>query len=167
MTPLRDASTHCPQPLSGQTISPQTMQAIASKMGLSNQPGISEPDIFNSAIIRIDKREYRLMQYPFSAFIRISFLAEAMSPEPEIVSFEHFRHQKAITERLQRCAFDQLTLYTTLAYCANCLMWATGERAIPDRPAEYYTVKAIESLKTRLGQADPPPDSCSFYRSTP
>lgn len=97
LTPLRDASTHCPQPVSGQTISPQTMQAIASKMGLSNQPGISEPDILNSAIIRIDKREYRLMQYPFSAFIRISFLAEAMSPEPETVSFEYFRHKKAAT----------------------------------------------------------------------
>lgn len=38
-------------------------------------------------------------------------------------------------------------------------MWATGERAIPDRPAEYYTVKAIEALKTRLGQSDPRTDS--------
>ena len=123
------------------------------------QPGMSYPDPFDCAAISIDPQEHRLLQYPFPAFIRISFTAEAMSMEPEAIVYRDFRHRKAITDRLQRCIVDQLTLYSTLAFCANCVRWAVGEQAIPDRPTEYYNLKAIEVLKHRLCKSDAAPDS--------
>lgn len=78
-----------------------------------------------------------------------------MNMQPEEMPHQYFRHRQAVANRLQRCVVDKLTLYTTLAYCSNCLQWAIGERAIPDRPSEYYNRKAITALKYRLADPDP------------
>ncbi|KAL8831151.1 MAG: hypothetical protein Q9191_001025 [Dirinaria sp. TL-2023a] len=155
--PLKAAEDHVPE--RGRTLKIQKVEFMTLQSSLTRQPAVTEPDPFNCATVKIDKREHRLLQYPFSSFVRISFPAEAMDLEPESVSYKNFRHRQAINDRLQRCVADQLTLFSTLAYCANCLQWAVGERAIPNRPAEYYTLKAIEVLKERLAMPDPEPDS--------
>ena len=155
--PLKAAEDHVPE--RDRTIRIQNIESMALISSLISQPAVGEPDPFDCATVDIDRREHRLLQYPFSSLVRISFPAEAMDLNPEAVSFKNFRHRQAINDRLQRCVVDQLTLFSTLAYCANCLQWAVGERAIPDRPAEYYMLKAIEVLKERLAKPNPEPDS--------
>ena len=107
-------------------------------------------DPFYSTFTALDAKDQRLLHYPFTSFIETTFNAESLSVTP---SSTVFRHRKAINERLQRCAIDRLTLYSTLAYCASCMRWAIGEEE-RERPPEFYVLKAIEALKLRLEKAD-------------
>lgn len=98
----------------------------------------------------LDAKDQRLLHYPFTGFIETTFNAESLSgmtPRPM------FRHREAIIERLRRCVFDRLTMYSTLAYCASCMRWAIGEKE-RERPPEFYVLKAIEALKVRLEKED-------------
>ena len=67
-----------------------------------SQPGICATDPFQCGSIRLEEREHRLLQYPWLAFIRVSFTAEAMSMEPEKMTYQDIRNSRSITIRLQR-----------------------------------------------------------------
>ena len=98
----------------------------------------------------LDAKDQRLLYYPFTSFIETTFNAESLS---WMTSSTSFRHREAVVERLRRCVDDELTLFSTLAYCASCMRWAVGETE-RERPPEFYVLKAINALKLRLEQAD-------------
>ena len=140
------------------TSQPQTRMG-SNSLPLDSQPGISKVDPFCCTTVRIDQEEHRLLQYPLYTLIHIHFAAEAMSLQPSQMSFDCFRHRQAITNRLKRCLSDELTLYTTLAFCASIMHWSLGKRAIPDRPSEFYNLKAIGVLKNHLANPGTAPHS--------
>ena len=107
-----------------------------------------DPFYCTSAVL--DARDQRLLFYPFTSFIETTFNAESLL---WTTSSTLFRHRDAIVERLRRCVVDELTMYSTLAYCASCMRWAFGKRA-RERPPEYYVLKAIAALKVRLEKVD-------------
>ena len=107
-----------------------------------------DPFYCTSAVL--DARDQRLLFYPFTSFIETTFNAESLL---WTTSSTLFRHREAIVERLRHCVVDELTMYSTLAYCASCMRWAVGKRA-RERPPEYYVLKAIAALKVRLERAD-------------
>ena len=107
-------------------------------------------DPFYCTASTIDAKDQRLLYYPFTSFIETTFNAESLS---WMASSTAFRHREAIVERLRHCVDDELTLYSTLAYCASCMRWAVGEKE-RERPPEFYMLKAIKALKIRLEKAD-------------
>ena len=107
-------------------------------------------DPFYCTCTALDAKDQRLLFYPFTSFVETTFGAEALS---WTTSPTRFRHREAVVERLRRCVADELTMYSTLAYCASCIRWAVGKKE-RERPPEYYVLKAIEVLKTRLEKAD-------------
>ena len=117
---------------------------------LCKQINGSAIDPFFCSSVTLDAKDQHLLSYPFKSFIESTFRAESLS---DFAPSGNFRHRQAIIERLQRCIVDDLTMYTTLAYCASCMRWAVGEDD-PERPAELYLVKGIEALRIRLKQAN-------------
>ena len=107
-------------------------------------------DPFYCTSAALDAKDQRLLFYPFTSFVETTFNAESLS---WMTSSTGFRHREAVVQRLRRCVVDDLTMYSTLAYCASCIRWAIGEKE-RERPPEYYILKAIEALKKRLEQAD-------------
>ena len=107
-------------------------------------------DPFYCTSAALDAKDQRLLFYPFTSFVETTFNAESLS---WMTSSTGFRHREAVVQRLRRCVVDELTMYSTLAYCASCIRWAIGEKE-RERPPEYYVLKAIEALKKRLEQAD-------------
>ena len=107
-------------------------------------------DPFYCTSMALDAKDQRLLFYPFSSFVETTFNAESLLC---MNSSKVFRHHEAIFERLRRCVVDELTMYSTLAYCASCMRWAIGERE-RERPPEFYVLKAIEALRIRLEKAD-------------
>ena len=107
-------------------------------------------DPFYCTSAALDAKDQRLLFYPFTSFVETTFNAESLS---WMTSPTGFRHREAVVQRLRRCVVDELTMYSTLAYCASCIRWAIGEKE-RERPPEYYVLKAIEALKKRLEQAD-------------
>ena len=107
-------------------------------------------DPFYCTSSALDAKDQRLLYYPFTSFVEITFNAESLSWTN---ASTRFRHREAVVQRLQRCVVDKLTMYSTLAYCASCIRWAIGveER---ERPPEFYVLKAIEELKIRLEDAN-------------
>ncbi len=123
-----------------------------SKLGSSAPHKIIDAtavDPFYCTSTALDAKDQRLLYYPFTSFIETTFNAESLSGT---TSSKTFRHREAILERLRRCVADELTMYSTLAYCASCMRWAIGEKE-RERPPEYYVLKAIEVLKIRLEKA--------------
>ena len=107
-------------------------------------------DPFYCTSAALDAKDQRLLFYPFTSFVETTYSAEALSwMAPSTV----FRHREAVVERLRHCVADELTMYSTLAYCASCIRWSIGEKE-RERPPEYYILKAIEALKIRLLKAD-------------
>ena len=107
-------------------------------------------DPFYCTSAALDAKDQRLLFYPFTSFVETTFNAESLS---WMTSSTGFRHREAVVQRLRRCVVDELTMYSTLAYCASCIRWAIGEKE-RERPPEFYVLKAIEALKKRLEQAD-------------
>ena len=107
-------------------------------------------DPFYCTSAALDAKDQRLLFYPFTSFVETTFNAESLS---WMTSSTGFRHREAVVQRLRRCVVDELTMYSTLAYCASCIRWAIGEKE-RERPPEYYVLKAIEALKKRLEQAE-------------
>ena len=107
-------------------------------------------DPFYCTSMALDAKDQRLLFYPFSSFVETTFNAESLF---WMTSSTVFRHREAIVERLRRCVVDELTMYSTLAYCASCMRWAIGEKE-RERPPEFYVLKAIEALRIRLEKAD-------------
>ena len=107
-------------------------------------------DPFYCTSSALDAKDQRLLYYPFTSFVELTFNAESLSWANASTIF---RHREAVVERLQRCVVDKLTMYSTLAYCASCIRWAIGgeER---ERPPEFYVLQAIAELKIRLENAN-------------
>ncbi|KAL6716008.1 hypothetical protein ACLMJK_006970 [Lecanora helva] len=118
-------------------------------LGLYSHLNDHAMDPFFCSSVTIDAKDQHLLYYPFKCFLETTFRAESFSDSALIGAF---RHKEAVTRRLRRCVIDDLTMYTTLAYCASCMRWTVGEDD-PERPAELYVVKAIEALRTRLENA--------------
>ena len=112
----------------------------------------SAVDPFMCSSVSIDSKEQNLLYYPFKNFLETTFRAESLVTTTSCVKF---RHRDAVTERLQRCVVDDLTMYSTLAYCASCMRWSIGDEE-PERPAEMYIIKAIEVLRHRLRTTQKP-----------
>ena len=107
-------------------------------------------DPFFCSSVSISAKEQDLLYYPFRNFLETTFKAESLSVS---TSAAGFRHKQAVNERLQQCAVDDLTMYTTLAYSASCMRWTVGEDD-PERPAEIFILKAIDALRVRLKTAE-------------
>lgn len=128
-------------------------EQLHCRLGSSATPKLIDAvaiDPFYCTSAALDAKDQRLLFYPFTSFVETTFNAESLS---WMTSSTAFRHREAVVQRLRRCVVDELTMYSTLAYCASCIRWATGEKE-RERPPEHYVLKAIEALKKRLEQAD-------------
>ena len=132
---------------------PDVQEEPHCRLGSSATPQLIDAvaiDPFYCTSAALDAKDQRLLFYPFTSFVETTFNAESLS---WMTSSTGFRHREAVVQRLRRCVVDELTMYSTLAYCASCIRWAIGEKE-RERPPEYYVLKAIEALKKRLEQAD-------------
>ena len=112
-------------------------------------------DPFHCTPVIIDACTYRLLQYPFSGFVETTFRAESLGLQYQTsLSPNKFRHRHAVTERLRRCINDEMLMYATLAYCSSSIRF-TKSGIREERPPEFYMLKAIEILRSRLQQPDP------------
>jgi hypothetical protein len=118
-------------------------------------PAGNGSDPFHSTPVTIDVCTYRLLQYPFSGFVETTFRAESLGLQNQAsLSPSNFRHRHAVTERLRRCIDDKMVMYATLAYCSSSIRFTKGNIG-EERPPEFYILKAIETLRSRLQQPDP------------
>ena len=112
-------------------------------------------DPFHCTPVIIDACTYRLLQYPFSGFVETTFRAESLGLQHQTsLSPDKFRHRHAVTERLRRCIDNEMLMYATLAYCSSSIRF-TKSGIREERPPEFYILKAIEILRSRLQQPDP------------
>ena len=112
-------------------------------------------DPVHSTAIRIDACTYRLLQYPFSGFVETTFRAESLGLQNQApLSPDKFRHRRAVTERLRRCIDDELVMSATLAYCSSSIRSTIGSIG-EELPPEFYILKAIGMLRSRLQQPGP------------
>ena len=97
----------------------------------------------------MDAQTQSLLHYPLFRFIEATFQAESLGMSPNHTFGAAFRHRNAITKRLQHCVEDELTLHTTLAWCASCIKWSLGCREGQVLP-ELYIAKALQAMREQL-----------------
>lgn len=146
-TSLDSRSKHPKKDLAGLHVISHCILGSSARQNMIDAIAI---DPFYCTSMALDAKDQRLLFYPFSSFVETTFNAESLL---WMNSSTVFRHQEAIVERLRRCVVDELTMYSTLAYCASCLRWALGEKE-RERPPEFYVLKAIGALRVRLEKAD-------------
>lgn len=112
-------------------------------------------DPFHCTPVAIDACTHRLLQYPFSGFVEMTFTAESLSPPIQASSSpSKFRHAEAVAKRLRLCIHDEIMMYATLAYCSSSIRFAKGNTG-EDHPPEFYILKTIQVLRSRLQRPDP------------
>lgn len=149
-----DTATLNPHRSSSHSFSIQEDRAQNQQKKIVSKPSkfATSGDPFDCTSVCLDPATHRLLRYPFTTFIESVFHAESLclaSGDRPGSSKKSFRHQRAVAERLNRCVQDELVLYATLSYSSSCIRWSTGEQQT-EKPPEYYMLKAIELLRSRL-----------------
>lgn len=107
-------------------------------------------DPFRITVLPQDPTTYQIFQFVCSDFSNVNFRAEALGPPA--ANTEGFRHNAALSERVQLSLSNELVMYTTLAYASAAMGWRFGIR-YQQRPPEYFIQQAYVVVRRRLNQS--------------
>lgn len=111
-------------------------------------------DPFSHTLLSDNPTTLQIFQFMCSDFTMVNFRAEALSINPSAIATKSgaFRHDVALSERIQTSLHNDMVMVSTLAYASAAMGWRFGIR-YQQFPPEYFIQRACRAVRHRLNES--------------